>query len=242
MMEKNKHILVGVDAALSSPTQHALASACELLEHSSPDVHLVLLHVIPAPYDPSFSLVGSVGTMRRFSPASQQRMQAERVLARARTAVLQWGIAPERIVWLQRVGMPADEIVKVAKELNIDRIVIGSRGNALAHTVRRLVVGSTSTRVMRMAPCSVMLVVPPCSLHVRNLASWYKEAVKRSLCEHSGSLLVLTACDVALRFAPPERTVGRTEVDAATRALEQLVSEGLLCCQKVRGEVRYLND
>src|SRR5690242_16996055 len=107
VMEKNKHILVGVDAALSLPTQHALASACELLEHSSSDVHLVLLHVIPAPYDPSFSLVGSVGTMRRFSPASQQRMQAERVLARARTAVLQWGIAPERIIWLQRVGMPA---------------------------------------------------------------------------------------------------------------------------------------
>ncbi|HYX49551.1 MAG TPA: hypothetical protein VE843_07400, partial [Ktedonobacteraceae bacterium] len=93
-----------------------------------------------------------------------------------------------------------------------------------------------------LAPCSVMLVVPPCSLHVRNLVSWYKDAVKRSLREYSSSLLVFTACDVALRFAPPERTVGSREVEAATHALEQMVSEGLLCCQKVRGEIRYLND
>jgi nucleotide-binding universal stress UspA family protein len=241
-MEKNKHILVGVDAALSSPTQHALLAACELLEQSSPDARLLLLHVIPVPYDPSYALGAPTMTMRRFSPASQQRMQAERVLLRARTAVQQHGIAPERIVWLQRVGMPADEIVKAARELDVDRIVIGSRGNALAHTVRRLVVGSTSTRVMRLAPCSVILVVPPCSLHVRKLVSWYMEAVKGSLHERPGSLLVFTACDVALRFAPPEKTVRSTEVDAATRALEQLVSNGLLCRRKVRGEWHYLND
>jgi nucleotide-binding universal stress UspA family protein len=241
-MEKNKPILLGVDAALSSPTQHALLAACELLEQSSPDVHLVLLHVIPVPYDPSFALGVSVGVRHRFSPASQQRMQAEHVLLTARTAVQQQGIAPERIVWLQRVGMPADEIVKVARELDVDRIVIGSRGNAFAHTVRRLVVGSTSIRVMRLAPCSVLLVVPPGTLHVRNLVSWYKDGVKRSLQERPGSLLVFTACDVALRFAPPERKVGSTEVDAATLALEQLVSEGLLCCRKVRGELCYLND
>lgn len=241
-MNRNKHILVGVDAALSSPTQHALLAACELLEQCSPDVHLVVLHVIPTPYDSSFSLGMPVGTMRRFPPASQQRMQAERVLLRARTAVLQWGIAPERIVWVQRVGTPADEIVKAARELDVDRIVIGSRGNTLAHKIRRMVAGSTSHHIMRLAPCSVMLVVPPGELRVRGLVNWYKEAVKRSLHECSGSLLIFTACDVAQRFAPPERVVGSTEVEAATHALEQLVSDGLLCCQKVRGELRYLND
>ena len=241
-MDRNKHILLGVDANLSSPTQHALRIACELLEQSSPDVRLVVLHVIPVPYDPSFSLGMSVGTIRRFSPASQQRMQAERVLWRARTALQQRGIAPEQKVWLQRVGTPADEIVKAARELDVDCIVIGSRGNALPHKIRRMVVGSTSHRVMRLAPCPVTLVIPPGELRVRSLVNWYKEAVKRSLHERSGSLLVFTACDVAQRFAPPERTVGSTEVEAANRALEQLASDGLLCCQKVRGELRYLND
>ncbi len=105
-----------------------------------------------------------------------------------------------------------------------------------------MLVESTSHRVMRLAPCPVTLVVPPGELRVRNLVNWYKEAVKRSLHERSGSLLVFTACEVAQRFAPPERTVGSTEVEAANRALEQLASDGLLCCQKVRGELRYLND
>jgi hypothetical protein len=43
-------------------------------------------------------------------------------------------------------------------------------------------------------------------------------------------------------FAPPKRPVGCKEVAAAARALEQLASNGLLCCYKVKGELRYLND
>ena len=242
MFEHERCFLLGIDASLSSPTQHALRIASELLEQSSPDVRLVLLHVIPVPYDPSFSWGTSIGTIRRFPPATQQRMQAERVLWRARTALQQWGIAPDRIVRLQRVGTPADEIVKVARELNVDRIIIGSRGNALVHKIRRVLVESTSQRVVQLASCPVTLVVPPGEPRVRSLVDWYKEAVKRSLHEHPGSLLVFTTCDVAQRFAPPKRTVGSKEVEAAARALEQLTSDGLLCCQKVKGELRYLND
>ena len=64
----------------------------------------------------------------------------------------------------------------------------------------------------------------------------------RSLDEHPRSLLVFTACEVAQIFAPPQRTVGSREVEAAASALEQLASDGLLCCYKVKGELRYLND
>jgi nucleotide-binding universal stress UspA family protein len=241
-MDSNKCILLGVDVSFSLPTQHALRIASELFEQFSPDVRLVLLHVIPVAYDPSFPWGTPIGAMRRFSPATQQRLQAERVLWRARTALQQRGIAPERIAWMQRVGTPADEIVKVARELSVDRIVIGSRGNTLAQKIRRVLVGSTSHRVVRLAPCPVTLVLPPGEPRVRSLVAWYKEAVMRSLYEHPGSLLVFTACDVAKMFAPPKRTVGSKEVEAATVALEQLASDGLLCCQKVKGELRYLND
>lgn len=72
--------------------------------------------------------------------------------------------------------------------------------------------------------------------------AWYKEAVMQSLHEHPESLLVFTACDAAQMFAPPKKTVGSKEVEAAALALEQLASDGLLCCQKVKGELRYLND
>jgi hypothetical protein len=66
--------------------------------------------------------------------------------------------------------------------------------------------------------------------------------VTRSLQEHSGALLVFTACEVAQKFAPPKHIVGHKEVEAAAIALEQLASNGVLCYQKVKGELRYLND
>ena len=72
--------------------------------------------------------------------------------------------------------------------------------------------------------------------------AWYKAAVTRSLSEHPGSLLVFTACEAAQRFAPPGRAVGSREVEAAARALEQLAQSGVLCCHRVKGELRYLND
>lgn len=241
-MESNKRILLGVDVSFSTPTQHALRIVSELLKQSTSDVHLVLLHVIPVPYASPFSWGTSFETIRRFSPATQQLLLAERVLWKARTAFQQWGIAPERIAWMQRVGTPADEIVKAARELGVDRIVIGSRGNTLAQRIRRVLVGSTSRRVVRLAPCPVMLVVPPDESRARSLVAWYKEAVKRSLHEHPETLLAFTACDVAQMFAPPKRTVGIKEVEAAALALEQLASDGLLCCHKIKGELRFLND
>ncbi len=241
-MAMYRRILLGVDTSLSPPTQLALHVASELLELSSHDVRLVLLHVIPVAYDPSLSLGSSIANVRPFSPAPQQRLQAEHALHKARTALQQRGIAPERIEWMQRRGSPADEIVKVARELGVDRIVLGSRGNALAQRIRRMVVGSTSRRVVRLAPCPVTLVVPPRKPRARSLVAWYKEAVTRSLHEHPGSLLVFTACDVAQKFAPPKRAVGCKEVEAAARALEQLASNGLLCRHTVKGEAQYLND
>ena len=66
--------------------------------------------------------------------------------------------------------------------------------------------------------------------------------VGRTLHASPEVLTVLTAVEVAERFAPPNRTVGLKEVEAASRALEHLARKGVLCCHRVRGEVRYSND
>ena len=238
----NRRILIGVDANLSPPTQLALRVAADLLERTSMGARLVLLHVIPVPHNPSPVWGKSIADLHPFSPAPQQRQQAERVLWSARRALEQCGIARERIEWLQRAGTPADAIAGAAGELGVDRIVIGSRGNTLPQRLRRAVLGSTSRRVLRLAPCPVTLVVLPRPPHASNLVAWYREAVTRSLQAHPGPLLAFTACDVAQQFAPRGRTVSSREVEAATQALEQLASKGLLCCHKIRGELRYLND
>ena len=241
-MDKNKRILLGIDANFSSATQYALRAANEFFQRSTPDLRLVLLHVIPVPYDTSPAWGKSMKPSHPWPPVVQQRLRAEHALWRARVALQQLGIAPERIELLQRVGTPADEIVKAARELGVSCIIIGSHGNALKQRIRRMLIGSTSRRVLRLASCPVTLVNSPHKPRPRNLEAWYEEAVKYSLHEHPGSLLVFTACDVAQKFAPPKRTVGCQEVDAASRALEQLARNGLLCCHRIKGELRYLND
>jgi len=55
----------------------------------------------------------------------------------------------------QRVGCPFDEIVKMAKYLKVDLIIIGSHGRTgLAH----LLIGSVAERVVEYAQCPVLVV------------------------------------------------------------------------------------
>ncbi|MBI5025171.1 MAG: universal stress protein [Nitrospirae bacterium] len=55
-------------------------------------------------------------------------------------------------------GIPHDEIIKFAKEKNIDMIVIGTHGRS---GLDRIIFGSTAEKVVRGAPCPVMTVRLP---------------------------------------------------------------------------------
>lgn len=55
-----------------------------------------------------------------------------------------------------RVGKPYEEIVDAAKELGADLIVIGSHG--YSGVGRLLLLGSNAERVVRYAPCAVLVV------------------------------------------------------------------------------------
>jgi len=133
-------------------------------------------------------------------------------------------------------------MVKVAQELGVDCIVLGSNENSLARKIRHAVAGSISRQVLQRAPCPVMIVVLPGTPPPRDLVAWYEEAVTRYLHEQAGRLTTLTSGEVAQTFGPAHGTAGRKEVAAATRALERLASQGVLCCQRVKGELRCMND
>jgi hypothetical protein len=157
--------------------------------------------------------------------------------------VQQHGIAVDRLEKLIRVGTPADEIVSIARELEVDYIVIGSRGGSLGQRVRRWLLGSTSRRVLEHAPCPVIIVASPHLNRCSDLVAWYEQAITRSLHAHADSFTILTPRDVAFLFPPPvSNVVGREELEAASRALEHLVSSGVLFRYKVKGEMRYIND
>jgi nucleotide-binding universal stress UspA family protein len=233
----NRHIVVAIDADISPQTQHVLRVASSLLELCAPQLGVALLHVIPVPDMPQ-----SKFGMSRVAPTGEQRELAEQALHRARIELQKQGIVPERIEILLRSGIPTDEIVKAAKELEADFIMIGSRGNSLKQKMRRLLTGSTSYRVVKLAPCPVMIAALPQMPGPRNLVAWYQEAITHYLREHPGRLLIFTSYETAHLFAPPQRTAGSQEVDAASAALEQLASSGVLVCQKVNGELRCIND
>lgn len=52
-------------------------------------------------------------------------------------------------------GIPFDEIVTVVKDKNIDLIIMGTHGRK---GISHVVLGSTAEKVMRDAPCPVMIV------------------------------------------------------------------------------------
>jgi len=54
-----------------------------------------------------------------------------------------------------RVGEAANEIVELAEEIGVDLVVLGSRGHG---PMRRALMGSVSTSVLRHAHCSVLIV------------------------------------------------------------------------------------
>ncbi len=55
-------------------------------------------------------------------------------------------------------GSAADEILKCAKRIRADLVVLGSRGMT---SMRKLLMGSVSNKVVRHAPCSVLVVRKP---------------------------------------------------------------------------------
>ena len=237
----NMRILVGVDMELSPPTQQALHVVSEFLESISSSLHVVLLIVIP-----TLDTLSTRGRYRApfvyLGSTTEQRLQADRALQRACLALTQRGVARERIELLRREGAPVDEIVKAAQELGVSCIVLGSHENSLTQKIRRVVAGSTSRKVLRHAPCPIMIVVMPPTPPPRDLVAWYEEAVTRYLHEQSERLTILTSTEVAQTFGPAHTRAGRKEVAAATHALERLSSNGVLCCQRVKGELCCVND
>ena len=240
----NKHILLGIDAPISPATQQALHLMGEFLGQATPQLHLFLLHVIPVPTLPSSALGNMyIGHVQPPLYSYEQRVQAEEALQKARTELEKQGIASMQIETLIRMGVAADQIVIVAKELHIDFIVVGSRGNSAKQKIRRLIAESTSRRILQLAPCPVMIVNCTEAKRPGNLVTWYEESITHYLQEHTGDLTVFTPGEVAKMFIPPGKKVpGRKERAAAILALEQMARNGTLCRHDIRGEMRYVND
>jgi nucleotide-binding universal stress UspA family protein len=234
-------IFVGVDSSLSPSTWSALESVCQFLDQDLSECHLILLHVIAVPYDPAPRLGRRAGSISTFPPTQNQLREAQYVLRRARALLGLFGVPLESVELLVRVGAPAEELARVARERGVDLLVLGSRPHSHLGLLRQILLGSTSRRAAHLAPCRVLLAHPPRLSGSSELIVWYEQALVHCL-QKADTLVVLTPDDVARRFTPGVHSVGHREVDAAACALLQLASRGLLLCQVTHGEVRCWND
>ncbi len=140
-----KNILVGVDG--SKPSVQACHYAMDLATQTS--AQLTFLFVIETPQ------VIPVGPLSGYVTTAPARSEEE--VRKAEAIVEQ--VAKERpglkITTRVELGDPVDTICDVAKNMNVDLVIVGARGHNAA---QRFLLGSVSDRVVHHASCPVLVV------------------------------------------------------------------------------------
>jgi len=138
-----KRILVPID--FSPLSKKALQYALRFAEEFETEV--ILLHVIEPEVPPVFD--GFMIAPPVISTIPDGARKLTRLADSVQTA---------RISSMQsttRLGLPAHEIVEAAKELDIDLVIIATHGYT---GWKHFAIGSTAERVVRAAPCPVLVV------------------------------------------------------------------------------------
>jgi nucleotide-binding universal stress UspA family protein len=128
----------------SEQSEPAFRLACQLAEHWS--AQLVVLYV-----ESELTTAAYEGVMLpdRLDFHEQAEVKLGNVRPRNTSVLVEHCLVQ---------GDPAREIVRKAKEIPCDLIVMGTHGRT---GLLRLVLGSVAERVMRSAPCPVLTVKPP---------------------------------------------------------------------------------
>lgn len=136
-----RNLLVAVDG--SKESSFALADAIDLALASN--ARLTVLHVEPPPPG-TLSTTPAGAAAAAALPACHEKLLREAVAS-----------VPNElpVTTLLRHGPPAHEIVKAARELGSDLIVIGSRGRGRATAA---LLGSVSHQVLHESPVPVLVV------------------------------------------------------------------------------------
>jgi universal stress protein A len=143
-----REILVPVDHSIHS--SEAIRVAAELAGCNS--AHIILVNV----YEPVEAVIPEAYWV--VAPAQEQLRVAalQKKLDEAANELRAAGAADFEIRLLR--GAVDEQIVTCARERRCDLIVMGTHGR---RGVQRLLLGSVAERVLRTAPCSVLVVTAP---------------------------------------------------------------------------------
>ena len=138
-----------------------------------------------------------------------------------------------------RKGCPAEEITKLAEELNVGLVIIGSRGLG---PVKRLVTGSVSEGVVHLAPCPTLVVRggegswPPSRLIIGDDAS---EEAKRTG-ELAASIGKLFDARALLVRVYPSVTVFKARKISHVQVSKELLKKGERSLEKRAAELESI--
>jgi universal stress protein A len=139
-----KKILVPVDFSVAS--KNAFKYALRLAEEFAAE--LTLLYVLaPAPSRSFASIPGAPAFSESDLSDTEKNLRA--LIASTRNGSVQ------RVRSTMRIGVPSHEIVEMAKDADTDLIVIATHGYT---GWKHFCIGSTAERVVRAAPCCVLVV------------------------------------------------------------------------------------
>ena len=144
-MTRSQRILVPID--FSEHSRKALRYALELTHPHNAEI--VLLHVIAEPF---YGVNFDPGAMT-LPPIQEELQQAVR---RELKGWQERELPPplrSHVLW--RSGSPFAEICRVARSIEANLIVMGTHGYS---AVKHVLLGSTAERVVRSAPCPVLVV------------------------------------------------------------------------------------
>jgi nucleotide-binding universal stress UspA family protein len=113
--------------------------------------NIVLLHTYMIPMATEFQVPYDVAGFDEISRKSAE----ERLQEFKRSLIESTGLAPDRISRMIEFGNIADKIVEVAKNINANMIVMGTKG---ADTVLDRWIGTNAQEVMRIAECPVWII------------------------------------------------------------------------------------
>ncbi len=141
------NILVAYD--FSKDSEQAFSTSLSIAQEFESNLHIV--HVVePTAYKDFLKFPGAPGEPL---PADIHDSLKEGILELVPMEAFNWCDIQAEIL----VGKPYAELVSYAGEKGIDLIALGVRGHG---KVEELLVGSTTDRVIRRAPCPVLSVLP----------------------------------------------------------------------------------
>lgn len=151
MIQNVKKILVPI--GFSEHSTEAMRGAMDLAKDVGAEVHLMNVIAPHHTFIPVLLLARNAEQSRELARESAMMEQAEQELARIKKDDF---AGSNKVFTFAVVGPPAQKLVEYAKEQAIDLIVMSTHGlTGVEYTI-----GSVTEKVVRNAPCSVLVFRP----------------------------------------------------------------------------------